>query len=80
MMAFGHDEEVGGSEGAVKVAQMLRDRGTMVAVILDEGGTVLEDGLGGGRLAKGPIAVVGTSEKGYVTVRADILVPEPGHR
>jgi len=79
VFAFGHDEEVGGAAGARLVAERFRKRGTTFAVVVDEGGVVLTDGLGGGRLAAGPVALVGTSEKGYVTLRAKVRVPEPGH-
>lgn len=80
ILAFGHEEEVGGEYGAKAVASLLRSRGTRLALVVDEGGTILVDGIGGGRLASGPVAIVGTAEKGYLSLRADILVPEPGHR
>ena len=40
LLAFGHDEEVGGA-GARATAQLLQANGTELAWILDEGGTVL---------------------------------------
>ena len=41
LLAFGHDEEVGGS-GARATAQLLQANGTELAWILDEGGPVLQ--------------------------------------
>ena len=36
--SFGHDEEVGGECGAVKLAQRLADRGVQLEFVVDEGG------------------------------------------
>ena len=41
LLAFGHDEEVGGA-GARATAQLLQANGTELAWILDEGGPVLQ--------------------------------------
>lgn len=67
MLAFGHDEEVGGRYGAHAIASELSSRGIEAEMVLDEGGMVLQDGLGQkGSWIKvvGPIALVGTAEKG----------------
>jgi Peptidase family M20/M25/M40 len=61
LLVVGHDEEVGGPHGAGAVGKMLAQRGTRVAVVLDEGTSVLSDGLGS--LVQKPVAVVGTAEK-----------------
>lgn len=64
-LAFGADEELGGEQGARRVAELLRSRGVKPAMVLDEGGTVVTGAVPG--VAK-PIAVVGIAEKGYVSV------------
>jgi Peptidase family M20/M25/M40 len=61
MLSIGHDEEVGGPNGARAVAALLVKRSTRLAVVLDEGMSVLSDGLGA--LVRTPVAMVGTAEK-----------------
>ncbi|KXZ55981.1 hypothetical protein GPECTOR_2g1533 [Gonium pectorale] len=74
MLAFGHDEEVGGALGAGAIAQLLRSRGVELEVVVDEGGVVLMDGLR--PFSSGPVALVGTAEKGYVNL--EVVVRSPG--
>ena len=60
--AFGHDEEVSGGFGAAAMAKLLEEQGVEeFDHILDEGGTVLVDGLKG--LLSTPVAIIGTAEK-----------------
>ncbi len=63
-LSFGHDEETAGS-GAAATVELLRERGIRPAFVLDEGGAVVEDIFPG---VSGPIAVVGVSEKGILTL------------
>lgn len=65
LIAFGHDEEIGGREGAARVAALLDSRGVRPAMVLDEGYAVL-DGLVPG--VKRPVAMVGIAEKGSVSI------------
>lgn len=65
LFAFGHDEEVGGAHGAKQIAEKLRASGAHLAWVLDEGGAVT-DGLVPD-VAR-PVAILGVSEKGYVSV------------
>jgi len=65
-LAFGHDEEIGGKQGAAKIAEILRHRNLDFHFILDEGGSIVGDGIIPG-LDK-PVALVGIAEKGYVSV------------
>lgn len=60
-MAIGHDEEVGGPNGAAAVAEKMRVEGKRVAIVWDEGLVLLSDGLG--QLTKTPVAMIGTAEK-----------------
>lgn len=73
---FGHDEEIGGAEGALPIAQWMEERGQEIAFVVDEGGFVL-DGVFpelGGR----PLAMVDIAEKGYATVHLSVK-GEGGH-
>jgi carboxypeptidase PM20D1 len=64
-LAFGHDEEVGGTRGAREIAALLQRRGVQLEMVVDEGG-VLADGIVPG--IDPPVALVGTVEKGYVSI------------
>jgi carboxypeptidase PM20D1 len=64
-LAFGHDEELGGANGARKIAELLSQRGVGLAYTLDEGQAIVEGVIPG--VAK-PIALVGLAEKGYLTL------------
>ena len=64
-LAFGHDEEIGGQEGAAKIAAHLKENGVQVAFVIDEGLTLLKKDLSP---AKRKTALIGLSEKGYVTL------------
>ena len=64
IIVSGGDEERGG-EGAKAAAALLKTRGVKAEFVLDEGMVVLADNpITGGRLA-----VVGTAEKGYATLK-----------
>lgn len=58
-------EEVGG-EGGNAISQMLKDRGLHFYMVLDEGGMVLYDPIGG---ADGIFAMIGVGEKGYLDLK-----------
>jgi len=63
-LAFGHDEEVGGIEGAAAMTGLLEQRGLRFSCVLDEGGYLYSP-----PWLDGEIAVIGLAEKGYVTLR-----------
>lgn len=65
-LAFGLDEEVGGSRGAALMAQTLQARGVRAAFTLDEGGAITEGLVAG---VTRPVASVMAAEKGYVSFR-----------
>ena len=71
--AFGHDEEVGGSNGAAKIAALLQRRNIDLDYVLDEGGNIL-DGIIPDITA--PVALIGIAEKGYVSL--ELTVESPG--
>lgn len=73
-LAFGHDEEVGGVQGARAIAQLLADRGAEpYALVMDEGGAVARGMIPG---IEGAVALVGIAEKGYANV--ELLVEGAG--
>ncbi|MFP3464770.1 M20/M25/M40 family metallo-hydrolase [Leifsonia sp. SIMBA_070] len=67
-LSFGHDEETVGSGGRT-IAAALDERGIRAALVLDEGGAVVERIFPGVHV---PIAVVGVSEKGITSVRLTV--------
>lgn len=65
IFSFGHDEEVGGKQGAAQVVAHLQKNAVSPAWSLDEGSFVL-DGMVPG-LSK-PVASINIAEKGFVTL------------
>lgn len=75
LLGFGHDEETGGVNGCKVMGQLLKERGVHLAGIVDEGGGIMA-GLAAG--VRGPVSLVGVSEKGYLTVEITVH-SQPGH-
>ncbi len=75
LFGLGHDEETGGVNGCKIMGQMLKERGIHLAGIVDEGGGIMA-GLAAG--VRGPVSLVGVSEKGYLTVEFTVH-SQPGH-
>ncbi|NNB90116.1 M20 family peptidase [Corallococcus exiguus] len=73
MLAFGADEEVGGHDGAARVAALLRERGVGLESVLDEGGPI---GVGLVPGVAAPVALVGVAEKG--SARVELVVRSAG--
>jgi len=71
-LAFGHDEEVGGNNGAANIAAALRSRGVELEFVLDEGLNILSGIISG---LSSPVALIGIAEKGYLTLRLTIETP-----
>jgi carboxypeptidase PM20D1 len=63
--AFGSDEEIGGAKGAAAIAAYLRAQNVSFEFYMDEGGMVSEGIVPN---LKRPVALIGTAEKGYVTL------------
>ena len=72
LLCFGHNEEVFGS-GADEIVRVLGERGVRPRFVLDEGGAVVRGVFPG---VEQPIAVVGVSEKGIMTV--ELVVEQAG--
>lgn len=75
LLVFGHDEEVGGQQGALKVVEALRQRGVKPEAVLDEGLVVTEGILPG---IGAPVALIGVAEKGSVSLQLTATA-KPGH-
>jgi carboxypeptidase PM20D1 len=72
---FGHDEEVGGRAGVVKIVELLRQRGVRLDFVLDEGLAVTEGVLPG---VAQPVALIGLAEKGSLSLKLTATAA-PGH-
>jgi carboxypeptidase PM20D1 len=75
LFGLGHDEETGGTNGCKIMGQLLKERGVRLAGIVDEGGGI-SAGLAAG--VRGAVALIGVSEKGYLTVEFTVQ-GQPGH-
>ncbi len=73
--AFGHDEEVGGREGAKVISEHFSSLGLEFDFVIDEGGCVTEGVME--QVAK-PVALIGVGEKGYANIRLTVT-GEGGH-
>lgn len=63
-LAYGHDEEKSGAEGAKMISNLLSN--VALEYVLDEGTMIIEDMF---QELERPIAFVGIAEKGYLTVK-----------
>ena len=75
-LAFGHDEEVGGRNGAKAQVEWFKKRGIDFEYILDEGSIILEKALPG---LAAPAALIGIAEKGYTTLALSVNLKNGGH-
>ncbi len=74
-LASGHDEEVGGANGAAKIAAHLKAQGVQAAMTLDEGGFLAENLVPG---VDKPVAMVNLAEKGFASFKL-IVETHGGH-
>ncbi len=65
-LAFGHDEEIGGKQGAAKIAGYLKQQGVSSLLTLDEGLAIITERLSPAKKITG---LVGIAEKGYTTLK-----------
>ncbi|MCB1645165.1 MAG: M20 family peptidase [Pseudomonadales bacterium] len=72
-LSFGHDEEIGGPNGAGEVARFLKENQVQLAWSLDEGSFVFDDMLPG---VEPLVAIINVAEKGSVTL--DIVATAAG--
>lgn len=69
-LAFGFDEEVGGQQGAVKIAEYFKSKSLKFDAVYDEGGLILEKGSVSG--IDSDVAVIGCAEKGFLSVKIKV--------
>jgi carboxypeptidase PM20D1 len=69
---FGHDEEIGGRNGAARMAQMLKEQDVRFAWIVDEGGGVGQN-LDGATTPS--LVSIGVSSQGYMTLQLVATAP-----
>lgn len=74
ILAFGHDEEIGGENGAVLMAAALSQRGVRAWFVLDEGSAALDPH----PLTGAPAAMIAVAERGFATMRVR-AEGQPGH-
>ncbi len=68
-LAFGHDEEIGGENGAKKIAEYLISQNVNAEFVLDEG-LVITKGIVPG--IQRNVGLIGISEKGYLSVELSV--------
>ena len=73
--SFGHDEEIGGVEGAKAVVSYLQQNQIFPEFVMDEGGAITIGMVPG---VEKPVATIGISEKGYVSIKL-IATGRGGH-
>ena len=64
-LVYAINEETGG-DGAASAMRYLRDQGIRLALVMDEGGAVIDEAIPG---MDRPYAVIGITEKGYMDVK-----------
>lgn len=67
--AFGFDEEIGGTEGALHMVRYFKERQIVFDAVYDEGGIIAAPGVAG---IDRSVALVGTAEKGFSTLRITV--------
>lgn len=73
--AFGHDEELGGKQGAAQISAYLKKQCLTFDAVFDEGGLVLPLNSGDTTM---DVAMIGVAEKGKSTIRLKVY-GEGGH-
>ncbi|MFT5691610.1 MAG: carboxypeptidase PM20D1 [Oceanicoccus sp.] len=63
--SFDHDEEIGGTEGALGVTELFKEQGIQLAWSIDEGSFILNNIYPGVEM---PVASINVAEKGYLTL------------
>lgn len=72
ILAYGHDEEVNGQQGAKQIVKLLQQRGIKPYLVLDEG-MPIADGLVPG--VSKLVALIGVAEKGILSVELKVDMP-----
>jgi carboxypeptidase PM20D1 len=70
-LSFGHDEEISGSVGAVKIADWLKDQNIKPELVIDEGGEITLEQFPS---LKRPVAAIAVGEKGYLSFELSVEI------
>ncbi len=68
-LSFGHDEEISGSVGAVKIADWFKDQKIRPELVIDEGGEITLEQF---PTLKRPVAAIAVGEKGYLSFELSV--------
>ena len=68
-LIFGHDEEIGGTQGAKYIAEWLLSQNIKVNVLIDEGLTILKNT---SVPVREDVALIGIAEKGWLNVELTV--------
>ena len=71
-LVFGHDEELGGRQGAKAIAKVLESKGVHLQFVLDEGGEITIKKVPA--MEERPVAVIDTAEKGYISLKLSVNI------
>lgn len=74
--AFGHDEEIGGREGAFQIGQYFEKLGIHFDFVLDEGSVVIKEIL---PFVNDPLAIIAIAEKGLLNLQLFCEAAGEGH-
>jgi carboxypeptidase PM20D1 len=74
-LCFGHDEEIGGYNGAVAIVDHLKNLNVEAEFILDEGFAITQGMVPG---MEKDVALIGTAEKGFLSLELAVSI-EGGH-
>ena len=74
-ISFGHDEEIGGENGAEAIAQYLKEAHVEAEFVLDEGGSIVQQMVPD---IDKEVALIGIAEKGFVSLELSVKM-EGGH-
>lgn len=74
-ISFGHDEEIGGANGAKSIAQYLKDENVEAEFVLDEGGSIVQHMIPD---IDKDVALIGIAEKGFISLEL-LIKMEGGH-
>ena len=66
---FGHDEEVGGRQGAQKIVEYFKEKKISFEFVLDEGGLISTGSISS---VKKDVAFIGIAEKGYCNLKINV--------
>lgn len=74
-LCFGHDEEIGGIEGAIAIVEHLKSKGVEAEFVVDEGSAITQGLVPG---TNKDVALIGTAEKGFVSLKLSLEM-DGGH-